>query len=487
MKRISILLLAFFTCFVLAAWPQAQAHWKHKPKIITFEAPGAGTGPGQGTIPYGIDSQGTIIGPYVDADNVNHGFIRARDGTITTFDVPGAGTSAYQGTVALAINPAGAVTGMYFDANCLYHGFLRDPDGTITTIDVPGANTVGGQCSTNIWWLVMQGTAAHNINAAGTITGIYTDAIGVGHVFLRDNDGTFSTFDASGAGTEAVEGTWTATTYTLNPAGAIAGWYVDSGMALHGYLRTAKGDVSTFDVPGAGTGKGQGTNAGNIGPNGTIFGVYTDAGNVSHGFMRAPQGKISTFDVPAAGSGPGQGTFTGWASCMNGANAVTGWYVDSNNVSHGYLRNGHGIITTFDAPGAGTAAGQGTYSWSINQNEAVTASFVDSNGVNHGFLRAADGSFWVFDVFGAGKGAGQGTVPEGINAKAVIVGNIIDANGVNHGFQRTPDRQTVRFRVPAAGTAKGQGTVPLTNNPSGATTGAYFDSNFVMHGFMITW
>ena len=37
MKRIGIVMLAFFTCFALAAWPQAQ------PQIITFDAPGAGT------------------------------------------------------------------------------------------------------------------------------------------------------------------------------------------------------------------------------------------------------------------------------------------------------------------------------------------------------------------------------------------------------------------------------------------------------------
>jgi hypothetical protein len=204
MKRISILLLVFFTGLVLAAWPQAQAQWKQEPTIITFDAPGAGTGAGQGTTPNGIDSRGAIIGWYVDGGNVNHGFVRDPDGTITTFDVPVAGTGAYQGTVALGVNPAGAITGTYYDANCLYHGFLRDPDGTITTFDAPGASTVGGICSTSVPWLVMQGTSAYNINAAGTITGIYTDPSGVGHVFLRAPDGTFTTFDAPGAGTGAV-------------------------------------------------------------------------------------------------------------------------------------------------------------------------------------------------------------------------------------------------------------------------------------------
>jgi hypothetical protein len=45
MRRIGILMLVVFFCFVSTAWPQAQT----KPQIITFDAPAAGTGPGQGT------------------------------------------------------------------------------------------------------------------------------------------------------------------------------------------------------------------------------------------------------------------------------------------------------------------------------------------------------------------------------------------------------------------------------------------------------
>ena len=387
MKRISILLLVFITSFVVAAWPQVRPQCKHKAKIITFDAPGAGTGPGQGTIPYGIDSGGVIVGAYMDADSVNRGFVRARDGAITTFDAPGAGTGPGQGTVALAINAAGAVTGMYFDANCLYHGFLRDPDGTITTIDAPGANTAGGQCSTNTWWLVMQGTAAQNINAAGTITGIYTDAIGVGHIFLRDPDGTFTTFDARGAGIEAVEGTWTATTYTLNPAGAITGWYVDSGMALHGYLRTAKGNVSTFDVPGAGTDAIQGTVPLGLNPERAVTGFYLDGNSVFHGFLRSPRGKLTAFDVPGGGTGSFQGTFP---VSINPAGAITGNYTDTNNLNHGFLRAPDGKLTTFDIPGAGGGAYQGTIPLGNNPAGAITGYYVDANGASHGFLRPSD-------------------------------------------------------------------------------------------------
>jgi hypothetical protein len=63
----------------------------------------------------------------VDASDVNHGFVRASDGTITTFDVPDAGTGPFQGTIPLSNNPVDAITGYYIDANDVTHGFLRTP------------------------------------------------------------------------------------------------------------------------------------------------------------------------------------------------------------------------------------------------------------------------------------------------------------------------------------------------------------------------
>lgn len=73
-------------------------------KITTFDVPGAGTGTGQGTVPYGLNPVGNTIGRYVDASNVDHGFLRDPWGRITTFDAPGAGTGAGQGTIALTFD-----------------------------------------------------------------------------------------------------------------------------------------------------------------------------------------------------------------------------------------------------------------------------------------------------------------------------------------------------------------------------------------------
>ena len=124
--------------------------------VSTFDVPGAGTGPGQGTMPYAINPGGTIMGFYLDASNVYYGFLRAPNGVITTFSVPGAGTGPYQGTEPLSINPAGTIAGIYQDAGGAYHAFARDRnDGGITTFDVPGAGTGPHQ-----------GTVAENINPA---------------------------------------------------------------------------------------------------------------------------------------------------------------------------------------------------------------------------------------------------------------------------------------------------------------------------------
>ena len=96
---------------------------------------------------------------------MNHGFLRARDGTITTFDPHGAANTDPTG-----INQAGYITGDYSYANgATAYGFLRSPDGTFITFDPPGSVL----------------TKPASINSAGAITGWYQDANFIEHGFLR--------------------------------------------------------------------------------------------------------------------------------------------------------------------------------------------------------------------------------------------------------------------------------------------------------------
>jgi len=340
-----------------------------KTTIITFDVPSAATGPGQGTSATVINPAGVIAGHFRDANGARHGFLRAPDGTFTLFDAPGAGTEFFQGTRAYSINPAGAVAGWYTDASNVAHGYLRAPDGNITTFDAPGAGGAGtGR---------LPGTSAYNINPAGVIAGIYTDVNYVFHSFVRTPDGTITTFDVPGASTSSGLGTFAAEFDGINPAGAITGNYTDASGVSHGYVRAPDGAITVFDVPGAGTG--------GINPAGSIVGGYMDASGVNHGFVRAAGGTFSVFDVPGAGTGPGQGTSGG---NINTPGDVDGIYVDATGVSHGFVRSKHDTITTFDAPGAGTSPGQGTTLVGTNNPRgAITGSYLDANNVFHSFLR----------------------------------------------------------------------------------------------------
>jgi hypothetical protein len=309
--------------------------------ITTFDAPGAGTGPLQGTYATNINSHGTIIGFSRDANNVRHGFVRSQDGSFTIFDAPGAGTGPGQGTRAYSISPSGTITGFFNDAANVFHGYVRSNQGVITVFDAPGAGTGPGQ-----------GTFPFSpeiINPNGAIAGWATDSAFVSHGFLRDRNGAFTTFDVPGAGTGAGQGTFP---FAISPSGEITGFYTDATNANHGFLRDAKGLITTFDVPGA----DQGTFGGGFTPEGGVMGNYFDADTLSHGFLRDRNGAFTTFDAPDAGSVPGsfQGTYP---FGINANGAITGWYVDDANVNHGFVRDSHGALIQFDVPGAGTGPG----------------------------------------------------------------------------------------------------------------------------------
>ena len=351
------------------------------PGIITLDAPGAGaaTAPclNQGTFPYAINDAGAIGGNFQDANNVLHGFLRTPDGDFVAFDAPGAGTGACQGTQGFAINAEGAVAGQIIDPNNLEHGMLRSPESAPITFDIQGEGTGPGQ-----------GSLATNINSDGTVLGFYVDSSDVVHAFLRAPDGTITKIDVPGAGTGFHQGTVPCAVDCLNPEGAITGYYADANRVFHGFLRGADGKITTFDVPVAGTGHGQGTAPGAINSEGVIAGVYADANNVNHGFVREPDdGEIATFDVPGAGTGPGQGTLPSGFAGINAQGEITGSYLDANNANHGFLRTKHGAIVKFDAPNAGTGAGQGTFPLDINGKGAITGYYIDASNVGHGFLR----------------------------------------------------------------------------------------------------
>jgi hypothetical protein len=67
----------------------------------------------------------------------------------------------------------------------------------------------------------------------------------------------------------------------INSKGEVAGYFIDSNSALHGFQREANGHIKTFDVPNATRTVPTAMNA-----KGEITGVYYDSNCDQHGFVR---------------------------------------------------------------------------------------------------------------------------------------------------------------------------------------------------------
>jgi len=131
------------------------------------------------------------------------------------------------------------------------------------------------------------------------------------------------------------------------------------------------------------------------------------------------------------------------------------------------------------------ASAGGTVAASINQQGEITGYFIDSNLLIHGFVLAPDGKYTTFEAPGAAlMGSYVGAGAFSINSFGAVTGESIDANNAMHGFSRSPIGTFAPFNAPHAGTAAGQGTRPPTNNLQGAVAGWYVDANNVNHGFL---
>jgi hypothetical protein len=350
-------------------------------KIVKIDVMGADTTPGSnnGTFASSINNWGAITGNYVDVNNVYYGFLRSPEGKITSFQAPGADTTAgsFNGTAPTAINDLGAIAGEYWDVSGTGHGFLRSPGGKFTTFDAPGA---GGY-----------GTTPLAINLEGAVVGYYTDSNFAFHAFLRSPQGKFTTWDGpnacTGNGSEGCYGTGAS---NINAFGIVVGGFPDdSGYFIHhNFVRSPDGKLKTFDVPDAGKGSYQGTGCSGcaLGLNqlGAIAGIYSDANSVNHGYLRNPRGEITTFDAPGAGtdSYEGTGCFSDCPVMLNDLGAIAGIYIDTNFVYHGFLRSPDGKFATVDPTDS-------VFTWPSGLNDfgAITGYYYDANSVAHGFIR----------------------------------------------------------------------------------------------------
>jgi probable HAF family extracellular repeat protein len=276
-----------------------------------------GTG---GSFANAINSRGDILGGFLDARFIVHGFLLSH-GQYTTLDDP----NAVFDNFATGINASGQIVGGYADANFVFHGFLLS-HGQYTTFDDP--DTVND-------------TAPTGINASGQIVGTYLDANFVFHGFLLSG-GRYTTLDDPSAGTGSLEGT---SPTGINARGEIVGYYGDANFGLHGFLLSG-GQYTTFDPPNSTL-----TFANTINDHGQILGTYFDANFNEHGFLLSG-GQYTTIDDPNGAPGS---TF---ASGINDSGQIVGSYSDANGFGHAFLATPSQEAPVESAPSPGVHPGK---------------------------------------------------------------------------------------------------------------------------------
>lgn len=91
--------------------------------MISLAFPGA-----LSTLPSGINDSGLVVGTYLDAAKVQHGFLYSPDGTFTSFNVPGSTSTTLSG-----INNLGQMIGTGYGPDAL-HGLFVYSNGSYKDI-----------------------------------------------------------------------------------------------------------------------------------------------------------------------------------------------------------------------------------------------------------------------------------------------------------------------------------------------------------------
>jgi len=179
------------------------------------------------------------------------------------------------------------------------------------------------------------------------------------------------------------------------------------------------------------------TFAAGINESGTVAGYYQDSREAGHGFLRTSDGKITTFD-------PNGSIFTE-ATGINDKGEIAGWYRDESGTFYSFVRGTDGTIKTFN-PTQGYEPG----TVGLNAKGKVAGWYMNGNG-QAGFVGAPEGKIKQLTVGGMA-----------VNTKGAVTGT----DGTE-GFVRAPSGNMVTFKGPN----DPDKTIPTGINDSGVVAG----------------
>jgi hypothetical protein len=226
-------------------------------------------------------------------------------------------------------------------------------------------------------------------------------------------------------------------------------------------LYAATGVIVSYNPQGAAQ-----TYAFGINVNGTVVGYWVDSQQELHGYLRDLSTALTPVDEPDADA---RGTYP---QALNDLGQVTGGYgcVSSSGAltQCGFVRDQYGNYTPIPVSGAFA-----TYGVGINNSGVIVGYYSPTSQFTNigGFVRDAAGNITTFSVPSAAD-----TWVQAINSGSQIAGFYTD--NTTHAFLRGPSGEIKTFDV--AGAAE---TVAIAINNNGVVAGYYVDSNGVTHAY----
>ena len=302
MKLLSVFLSGALLLLFVGQYVSAEFAFSYQ----TFDVPGTTNS----TLALGINDAGDLAGgaPSPAA------FWRDSAGNFTPFAAPNA---TY--TYALDVNNVGGIVGEFGSTvDGRVHGFstdTSDPLGSFVPIDVPGSTL----------------TLVHHITDSGVMLGEFSaDPTSPHHLgpgskgFIRDATGNFVPLEVPGSSPNG----WTSPN-SMNDAGDIVGVWTDAQF-IHGFWRDAAGTYTNIDFPGFPTPFPQPhfdhQEVTAINNRGQMTGRYFDGS--TRGWFRSASGEFSRVDVP--------GAIETQPWDMNDLGQITGWFMDNDGI-HGFV------------------------------------------------------------------------------------------------------------------------------------------------------
>jgi hypothetical protein len=204
-----------------------------------------------------------------------------------------------------------------------------------------------------------------------------------------------------------------------DPPAKTVGFYIDSSNHTNGFEEYA-GVFTKVDFPGEPFNQLLGQN--NFGQAVGYYSTTVSGSGPDHPYIYDEAGGIfEVLTIP--------GSVSAQATGINGSSDVCGFFIDKNNVSHGWLLV-QGTFTQLDYPESSSTQALG-----VNENLIVVGSYTDTSNLTHGFTYNAKTKEWQSIDAPGGTGT---TIVNGINAKGLLVG-FFGNSPDNTGFVATPE------------------------------------------------